>query len=391
MKRRVVIVGAGLAGLFAAAALAQRGCAVTVIERAQALGEAGAGIQISPNGARLLARIGALDAVRRDGFAPQAAEMRLGRGGARILSLPLGGRAEARWGAPYLQVHRADLLTALESVARASGVAIRLGEAVTGADPAGALLLAHGGAVEGDVILGADGVRSDVRAGLFGPVETRFLGQVAWRGTVAAADLPPGLVAPNATVWVGPGRHLVTYYLRGGALVNFVAVEERRAWAEESWSAPGDVAELRAAFAGWRPEAAGVLAAARECLLWGLFDRPSPPAWRKGRVGLLGDACHPMLPFMAQGAVQAFEDGAALARLLPGAADIPAALAAYEAARRPRASRVQAAARANAALFHAGNPASQALRYGPIALGSRLAPGVAMGRLDWLYGHVEPA
>jgi salicylate hydroxylase len=134
-----------------------------------------------------------------------------------------------------------------------------------------------------------------------------------------------------------------------------------------------------------------VLAAAERCLLWGLFDRPAPPAWSQGRVALMGDACHPMLPFMAQGAVQAFEDGAALARLLTGADDPAAALRAYEAARRPRATRVQAAARANAALFHATGLAERAMRYLPIAVGARLAPRFALSRLDWLYGHVEPA
>ena len=242
------------------------------------------------------------------------------------------------------------------------------------------------------MVLGADGVRSQVRAALFGAAEPRFTGQIAWRGTVPATALPKGAVRPTATVWVGPGRHLVTYYLRRGDLVNFVAVEERNAWTEESWSAKGDLDAMRAAFAGWTREATCVLEAAEECLLWGLFDHPPLPAWRKGRAALLGDSCHPMLPFMAQGAVQAFEDGAALARLLSDEnLAVETALAAYEAARRPRATRVQKVARANARLFHARGPAEQIARYAPIALGARLSPRLAMSRLDWLYGHVEAA
>ncbi|TVQ56498.1 MAG: salicylate 1-monooxygenase [Rhodobacteraceae bacterium] len=392
--RRIAIAGAGLAGLYAAAALARRGVEVVVVERAAALGEAGAGIQISPNGARLLARIGALTAVEAAAFQPEAAEIRLGVSGATVLHLPLGAVAEARWGAPYLQVHRADLLAAVEAAARNAGAAIRLGAAVTGVGqtPTGAALLLEGGeAVEADVVIGADGVRSTVRTALFGPVEPRFTGQVAWRGTVPRAALRPGTVHPTATVWVGPGRHLVTYYLRRGDLVNFVAVEERSEWRAEDWSQKGDPADVRAAFAGWRPGATDVLAAAETCLLWGLFDRPAPPAWSSGRVALMGDACHPMLPFMAQGAVQAFEDGAALARLLPQADDPAAAFRAYEIARRPRATRVQAAAQANARLFHATGLVDRFFRYAPIALGARLAPRFALSRLDWLYGHVEAA
>lgn len=382
-RPRVAIAGAGIGGLFAAAALAQAGCEVVLCERATALTEVGAGVQVSPNGARLLDRLGVLAAVRAAGFAPEAAEMRSGVSGARLLRLPLGAAAEARWGAPYLQVHRADLLHVLARATGEAGVALRLGAPVARAAE-GALLLEGGEAVEADAALGADGLRSAVRASLLGPDAPRFTGNVAWRATVPTAAVPPGLAAPNATVWVGPGRHLVTYRLRGGALVNVVAVEERAAWAEESWSAEGDPAALRAAFAGWR--AAPLLAAVERCWLWGLFDRDPPPFWARGRVALLGDACHPMPPFMAQGAVQAIEDGATLARLLPGADDPAAALRAYEAARRDRAARVLRTARSNAALFHARGLGA-ALRQGPIALGSRLIPAAAAARLDWLYGH----
>jgi salicylate hydroxylase len=180
----------------------------------------------------------------------------------------------------------------------------------------------------------------------------------------------------------------VTYRLRGGRLINIVAVEERPAWTAEGWSHPGDPDELRRAFRGWRM--APLLGAVTECFLWGLFDRPPMPAWSQGRVALLGDACHPMPPFMAQGAVMAIEDGAALARLLPQATDVAAALRGYHAARIARTARVQQVARDNARLYHARSPVERALRYGFIGFGSRVAPAVAAGRLDWLYGWVEP-
>jgi salicylate hydroxylase len=390
----VAIAGAGLGGLFVATALAQRGMAVTVVERAEALGELGAGIQISPNGARLLRRIGALHDVERCAFQPEAAEIRDGRSGATLLHLPLGAPAEARWGAPYLQVHRADLLEALEKAARAAGVAIRLGAAVAGVETdesSAALRLEDGETVEADVALGADGVRSAVREALFGPERPRFTGQIAWRTVVPSEALPKGLVNPTATVWSGPGRHLVTYFLRRGSLVNVVAVQERPEWRAEDWRQEGDADEMRAAFAGWAPGATHVLAAAESCLLWGLFDRPAMPEWGRGRVALLGDSCHPMLPFMAQGAVQAFEDGAALARSLGGGEPVADALRRYAAARRGRATRVQEQARANGRLFHAQGDLARAARFAPLAIGSRLAPRLAMSRLDWLYGHVEPA
>jgi salicylate hydroxylase len=387
MTLRVAIVGAGIGGLYAAAALARRGCAVTVLERAPALTEVGAGVQISPNGARLLDRIGALGAVRSASVAPPVAELRLGDSGAVVLRLAMGQAAEARWGGPYLNIHRADLLAILADAARAAGVAVRTGAEVARVGDEG-VTTATGETLAADVVIGADGVRSTVREALFGPEAPRFTGAVAWRATVPAEAVAPGLVPDGAVVWMGPGRHLVTYRLRGGRVINLVAVEDRAAWSAEGWSQPGDPDELRAAFRGWRM--APLLAAVGSCFLWGLFDRPPLPRWSAGRVCLLGDACHPMPPYMAQGAVQAIEDGAALARLLPDGPDIPASLAAYHAARAPRATRVQQTARDNGRLYHARGTLERAARYGVIGVGSRLAPSVAAGRLDWLYGFTEP-
>ena len=387
---RVAIAGGGLGGLFAAATLARLGHEVSVHERAERFEEIGAGVQMSPNASRLLRRIDALSEVEAAAFRPEAAELRLGRSGATVLHLPLGDVAEARWGSPYLNVHRADLLAALERSARAAGVRLELGASAAGAESDGgsaALRLDTGEEVEADLVIGADGSRSAIREAIQGPAPARYTGQTAWRGLVSAEALPPGLIHPAATVWAGVGRHLVTYHLRRGALVNFVAVVEEPVWKGEDWRTAGDVASLREAFEGWAPGAAAVLAAAESCSLWGLFDRPPLASWRSGRITLLGDACHPMLPFMAQGAAQAFEDGAALALSLTREKSPEAALRRYEHVRKPRATRVQRMAWSNARLFHARPGVESVARYAPIAIGARLAPRLALSQLDWLYGH----
>jgi salicylate hydroxylase len=215
---------------------------------------------------------------------------------------------------------------------------------------------------------------------MLGDAPPRFTGQVAWRATVPADHLPGGLVPPVAAVFCGPGRHAITYRLRGGSLVNLVAVEERTAWAEEDWRQPGDPAELARAFRGWASQVTGVIAAVKECHLWGLFDRDPLPRWVDGRVALLGDAAHPMLPFMAQGAAQAIEDAAALARHVADGAT-PAALAAYQAERLPRTAALQAASRANARLYHLHGAAALKLAV------LRLRPSLMRDRLDRVYAH----
>ena len=269
----------------------------------------------------------------------------------------------------------------LAALAPTLEVVARLRDGVT-------VTLASGRVVAGDVLVGADGIHSVVRAQMLGKEQPRFTGQVAWRGTVPADRLPPGLVPATAGVWVGPGRHFVHYYLRGGRLVNFVAVEERKAWQTESWTEPGDVNELRAAFAGWHDVVTGILARVEHTFLWGLFGRDRLPCWTEGRVTLLGDACHPMLPFMAQGASMAIEDAHVLAHCLAAGRAVPEqALVRYQAVRIERATRVQQQAVANARLFHVRNRAAQILRLGAIWAGTHAIPNLATSRFDWLYGH----
>lgn len=378
-----MIAGGGVGGLSAALALLAGGWEVQVFERAAEIGEAGAGLQISANGYRALSALGVAETVRARASAAEAIVMRRGRGGRRLAAVPLGAAAERRWRAPYLQVHRADLIAALQEAleGRAPGAVSTGAEAVgfrqEGA--AAALRFADGREVEADLIVGADGLRSALRTSMLGPEAPRFTGYVAWRGLAPASSL--GHAAPVVAAWAGTGRHAVTYPLRGGEMVNFVGVTAEANWRGEGWSEPGDPAALFAAYRGWAPELLDVISAIETPFRWALFDRTPLARWSEGRVVLTGDACHPMLPSLAQGACQALEDAISLAAHLDGAADIPAALNRHYAARIGRVSRVQAEARANLKRFHRDDAATAAA----IRLAGLAAPGWFASRLDWLY------
>lgn len=370
-----LIIGAGIAGTAAALALARGGWRVTLCEQAEAIGEVGAGLQISPNGAKALDALGCLDTARGRAMSPRAAVMRDGLSGRPILDMDLETQAEARWGGPYLHLHRADLLALLTEACGREAVTPRTGRRIALEDFSDA---ARDGAP--DLIVDASGIRGGRG------VEAAFTGQVAWRALVPASALPDGHVRREATVWAGPGRHVVTYLLRGGDLVNIVAVEERADWAPEGWSHPGAPGDLRAAFVGWHSDILALLEAVEDCYLWGLFDRPVPDKLHHGTRVVIGDAAHPMLPFMAQGATMALEDAVVLARCLE-LSPVPDALARFTALRRDRVARVQRMSTRNARLFHLSGTIPRLAVHGGTALGSRLAPGIAASRFDWLYGH----
>lgn len=389
--REIAVIGAGLGGLAAALALAARRARVTVYEQAPALVEAGAGIQVAPNGVAVLEALGLRDAAEAVASVPEAVELRDWRAGRTVARLPLGQACVARYGRPYWQFHRADLLGVLAAAVAEAGIALRLGSRIAEVAPTadGLRLRPEAGPeAAAELVVAADGVRSAVRAAHFGGTEPRFTGHVAWRGLVPADRLAPGLVPAGACVTMGPGRHLVTYPLRRGRLVNFVAVEARAAWTAEGWTAPDDPDRLRHAFAGWGGAAAALTAAVDETFLWGLFDHPPLPEWSRGRIALLGDACHPMLPFLAQGATMAFEDAWVLAAELDTAAAPEAGLMAYEARRRPRATRAQRAAARSGRLYHLAPGPGAIARLG-LAAASALAPGLMLGRFDWLFGGDE--
>ena len=390
MLQSVLIAGAGLGGLTVATALAQRGHRVTVYEQAPVLGEVGAGIQLSPNAVKALRFIGLEKAIQAVGFEPEFAGMRHYRSGKRYLQAPLKSLCRSRYGAPYIHIHRADLHNVLVEAARQAGVDIRLGQSVDGyeQDANGIALKVNGETTErADLLIGADGIRSAIRDQMLGAEKPEFTGQTAWRGVLRADQLPKGLIEPSATVWVGPAAHLVTYYLRGGELVNFVAVQERSQWRSESWSEPGNLDELRSVFGDWHPAASALINAVDETFLWALYGRKELPKWSDGRAVLLGDACHPTLPFMAQGAAMAMEDAVVLTQRVLNDPDTIAALSAYEAHRKPRATMLQERARSNASLFHLNGGVRELATRAKLNVASLLRGGAALKPLDPIYGY----
>ena len=365
MTREATIIGAGIAGLTAACALAQRGFSVTVLERAGALREVGAGLQISPNGVRVLEALGLWP--RFEAISTRSDRVELNDSTGRpVARLDL---ARHRPQDRFRLVHRARLVALLEQAAREAGARIELGHEVTAPPPDAALLI------------GADGVKSRLRPLLNGPETPFFTGQTAWRALIPAeADAPP-----MAQVFMGPGRHLVSYPL-GQGLRNIVAVLERPDWQDEGWSIPGDPAELRAAFARFGGPVPGWLARVEQVGQWGLFRHPVAARWQDGSRALIGDAAHPTLPFLAQGAVMALEDAWTLAACLAAEPDQQRALARYEALRQPRCRRIVEAANANARNYHLKGP-TRAVAHAGLRAVNRLAPTRLIERFAWLYDH----
>lgn len=381
--RRVTVLGAGIAGLAVAIALSRRGADVTVLEQAEAIREVGAGLQISPNGAAVLKALGCGAGLSDIGIRCREVVLRDHRRGAEVVRLGLsaGGR-------DYFLVHRADLIDLLADAARDAGVQLRLLQEITAIDiedGTAHLTTAQGARLAADILIGADGLHSVVRRALNGDTAPGFTGQVAWRAVVPAA----GPVAPVATVHMGPGRHVVHYPLRGGALINIVAVEERAAWVEEGWTRPGDPEELRAVFADFGGAVPGLLSAVGEVMVWGLFRHPVARVWHRGPAAILGDAAHPTLPFLAQGANMALEDAWVLAAALDRhpETETGAALAAYQAERRPRTMRIVEMADRNARNYHISAPPLRFAAHSALRLAGRLAPGVVLRRFDWVYAH----
>jgi salicylate hydroxylase len=385
---KVVIAGGGIGGLSAAIALSKVGFEVEVVERAPAFKEVGAGLQMSPNACKGLAALGVLEAVAAVSSMPETLEMRIGKTGRKVFSIPIMKDARTRYGAPYLHVHRADLLEILRRAAEFAGVRVRLGARVSAYVQDGPSLrvgLDTGAILPCDLLVGADGVRSTVRRQMLGEDEPRYTGAVAWRITVSA-DVAPDL--PHAAiVWAGPGRHAVTYRIRRGELINFVGVVETDKWRGESWDQVGDPVDLAGEFGDWAAPIPDIIASAGTCYVWALYDRDPLPRWSDDRVALLGDACHAMPPFQAQGAAMAIEDAIVLAKCLQAEGVSALALKNYERLRKPRTSKVLASARANMGVFHRSNAVTQAATYGPMKLADRLFPSFVRSRQDWIYGY----
>ena len=387
----VLIAGGGIGGLTTALAFQKRGHQVTVLEQTHQLNEVGAGLQISPNGMRVFDALGVSARVEMDAFRPRAQELRFGKSGGRILTVPLRAVARDRWGGEYLHVHRADLIEALGGALQdRAPETVRLGcrvVAYTQDETSITAELDSGERITGDLLVGADGIHSAIREKINGADQPHYTRNVAWRAVAPVSALGQFAPPETASVWVGSRRHAVTYRLRRGGLANFVGVVECKQRYVESWTATGAREQALKDFKGWSPVIRTILEKAETLNRWALYDRHPLATWSDRRAVLLGDACHPMLPFLAQGAVMAIEDAYVLARVVTAQPSIPGALAAYEAERKPRTSRVQAGARRNAALFHRADPVSKLFTYGPIWAAGQLLPSFAHGQYDWIYSH----
>jgi salicylate hydroxylase len=384
---RIAIVGGGIGGLTAAVALLQRGIDVDVYEQALALCETGAGVQISANGTRVLIALGLERQLLDVCFVPTGKEIRLWNTGATWTPFDLGAASLERYGAPYVTLHRADLHELLaRAVRQLKPDAIKLGARCVDIQqsPSGvALSFANGTKAWAQGAIGADGVHSQVRQLLFGTEPATFTGCMAWRGVVPVDRLPSGLVRPVGTNWIGPGRHFVHYPLRRGELLNFVGIVERDDWQIESWSAQGTSEECLHDFEGWHRDIQTIIASIAAPYKWALMGREPMAQWNLGRVTLLGDACHPTLPFLAQGAVMAIEDAYVLARAVEAFGDCTLAFERYEVARRPRTSAIVKGSATNTRRFHNErlSDASTAQQY----INTEWAEERVRERYEWLF------
>jgi salicylate hydroxylase len=393
VTRTIVVAGAGIGGLTASLALAAKGFRVVVLEKAERLEEAGAGLQLSPNASRILVDLGLKPRLAARAVTPEAINIMSARQGGEVARLPLGEAAAQRAGAPYWVIHRADLQAALQAAVNDHpDIDLRLGcqfEDVASHAKGLSVAQRRGNARQQELavaLIGADGIWSSVRNHLFPEVQPQFSGLIAWRGTLDATTLPREYTSARVQLWMGPRAHLVAYPISGARQINVVAVVPGT-WNRPGWSAPGEANDIKGAFSqAWPATARMLVNAVDEWRRWALFTVPDIGDWSDGPVALLGDAAHAMLPFAAQGAGMAIEDAAVLAKLLgdsagENAAGIPAALKRYGKARRARVLKVQRAAWQQGRIYHLTGPMALARDLAIKAMG----PQRMLARQDWIY------
>jgi salicylate hydroxylase len=382
MTLRIAVIGGGIGGLTAAVALYQAGFEVDVYEQAPELTEVGGGINMAPNATRVLRGLGLAEGLDREGVRPRSTHQRRWRDGRTLQRAPLNPLCEELYGAPHMTIHRADLLAVIAAAFPAERV--HLGHRLIGLSDHGDSTEAwfeNGAHIMVDVLVGADGIHSAVRSALFGDEEPAFAGCVAYRGLVPVERIADLALEYGSQSWVGPGAHFVHYFVSRGRLLNFVGWTEHDSWNREDWTDRATIARALAAFEGWHAQVRTIIAAAETCFIWALFDRDPLPRWSVGRTTLLGDASHPMYPFMGQGAAMAIEDGATLASCLGAVGDPADALRHYERLRLPRVTRLQQMSRANKTRFHMRDGPAQRARDSEWASSGDRSPDT----LRWLY------
>lgn len=389
---KIAVAGAGIGGLTAALALKNSGFDPELYERSRLDNEAGAGIQLSPNAVKVLHALGLKSELEACGFQPQAVRLRSAGNGRLIAYRPLGGFSEDRYGAPYYHLHRHTLHRLLVDQVHSRGIPLHTGVTAETAQETDdqVVLVTDQGEVRADLLVAADGLRSRLQQALQPEAPAiESAGMVAYRAVVPTAALPRRLVEPAATVWMGPGAHLVHYYVDDGSRINLIGVVETDNDVQEASGSAVDPAALQDAFKGWNRRLTRLLVAAESCHRWPLYQRPPLPVWSTARTTLLGDAAHPMLPFLAQGAAMAIEDGWVLSRVLEHREDEhPAkALSQYEQLRRMRTRKVQDESAAQGQMFHLRSPGARVARNLKLGVGCRLLPDLAMAQFDWLHGY----
>lgn len=388
----VAIIGGGIGGAALARSLGLLGIDYHMFERAPAFGEVGAGVQMTPNAVKVLESLGLGQDLAATGFLPEAMVGWNWQSGEELFHTPLREVCPRVFGADFYHVHRADLHAML-----AKDIAperVTFGLACTGLRQEAGRTIAcfdDGSEYAADLVVGADGVRSSVRAALWGQEPASYTGHMCWRALVPVEQHPLPFVTPTSSFWMGPNSHVVTYYVKGGAMVNIVAVHESANWVEESWTAKSDPQELLDAYAGWHDDLVRLFERTNpeQIYKWGLFDRDPMPRWSRGNATLLGDAAHPMLPFLSQGAAMAIEDAYVLAQALAhfGAGELDAALTAYETERRPRTARVQLEARERGRTYHLSSPEELRARDLAFKREQALNPNAVGIKAEWVYQY----
>ena len=389
-KLRILIAGAGIGGLTAALSLLKRGYDVQVCEQASELREVGAGLQLSPNGLRALYQLGLGEALQALASEPEGKEIRLWNTGQAWKLFDLGKTSVADYGYPYFMVYRPDLHKVLADAVRAiKADAIMLGAQCVGFEQTAegaALKLDDGRELLGDALIGADGVHSRIRRQMFGADQPTFSGCLAWRGVIPMERLPQHMRRPVGTNWVGPGAHVIHYPLHGGNLMNFVGIVERDDWRVESWTQKGTLDECHADFRGWHEDVHELISHIDVPYKWALMARPPLTRWSVGRITLLGDACHPTLPFLAQGAVMAVEDGYILGRCIERyEGNLQHALTRYEQVRIERTTSIVLRSTENGKRFH--NPALASSEGATAYVDREWAEDKVRERYDWLFRY----